>query len=355
MKAEVFNSYNKYMILKHALKENNVSQTCNLFGISRTTYYNWKRAYLKQGMVGLEIKEHKKPKMPNKVNKTIENEILSYVQRFPEDGPNRIYYELKAEGFDIGVSGIYNVLKRNNLSKKVQRVGYSKNKVHHYKGNRSNRKLMRCFENQKNSYVGNLVIQRIDFIGTFEGIGKIYQYTLYDTYSKWGSVKIYNKKQDIDIWDYFELKLGYLMNTLNLNIDNLLTEKTREFIPYFVKNNKYKKIIEDFNINHKFISHENNFLFSDMDEFNKLLVKEFYSKIDKGNIDSFNKVESALHIFLRYYNFARKISDGCNAGKVPAKVILERVAHNNVDLDTLPLWILTLINSLKRGDQNKEN
>ena len=60
--------------------------------------------------------------MPNKVNRTIEYEILSHVQRFPTDGPKRIYYELRAEGFNIGESGIYNVLKRYNLSTKVKRT-----------------------------------------------------------------------------------------------------------------------------------------------------------------------------------------------------------------------------------------
>ena len=83
---------------------------------------------------------------------------------------------------------------------------------------------------------------------------KIYQYSLYDTYSKCGVVKIYNKKQDINIWYYFELKLVYLMKTFNLNIENLLTEKTKEFVPYFVKGDKYKEIIENSHINHRFIA-----------------------------------------------------------------------------------------------------
>ena len=73
-----------------------------------------------------------------------------------------------------------------------------------------------------------------------------------------------------------------------------------------------------------------------MSDFNELLVKDFYNKIgmDK-NLNSFIKVERALNKFLRHYNFSKVISSGCNVGKVPAKVILERAVHNNVDLDTL--------------------
>lgn len=353
MKAEDFNAHSKFMILKHALKENNVSRTCTLFGISRTSYYNWKRTYEKFGMAGLKIKEPKKPQMPNKVSKALENEILSYVERYPGDGPKRIYYELRAEGFDIGESGIYNVLKRNSLTKKSQRIEYSRNKALHLNGRLRSRKPGTYFITAKDSYPGYLVIQRIDFIGTFDGIGKIYQYSLYDTHSKWGMVKIYNKKQDIDVWYYFELKLVYLMKTLKLSIENLVTEKTKEFVPYFVKGDKFREIIKSLSINHSFIPPGENIVLEEIADFNELLVKEFYNKIagDKS-LDSFSKVETALHKFLRHYNFSRRIPSGCNAGKVPAKVILERAIHNNVDLDTLPLWILALINPSKGAGEN---
>lgn len=351
MKVEAFNAHNKYMVLKHALEQNNVSLTCKLFGITRTTYYNWSRAYQKHGMVGLAIKVPQKPKMPNRASKTIEHEILSYVERNPTDGPKRIYYELRVEGFNIGESGIYNVLKRHKLSTKVQRIEYSKSKELHISVKQKSKKVTMDFENTQETYPGYLVIQRMDFIGTFDGIGKIYQYSLYDTYSKFGVVKLYNKKQDINIWDYFELKLVYLMKTFNLNIENLITEKTKEFVPYFVNSNKYKEIIESFHINHKFIAPEKNTVLDTMGDFNELLVKEFHNKVrtDK-NMDSFIKVESAIHKFLRHYNFTRVISSGCNAGKVPAKVVLERAVHNNVDLDTLPLWLLVLLSPPKRGD-----
>lgn len=342
------------MILKHALKENNVSRTCELFGISRTTFYNWQRAYEKHGMVGLEIKEPQKPQMPNKVSKSIEQEILAYVVRYPDDGPKRIYYELRAEGINIGETGIYNVLRRNDLTKKVQRVEYSKNKAIHMKTNRKNNKEILGLFNKQEVYPGYLVIQRIDFMGTFDGIGKIYQYSFYDTASKWVAVKLYNKKQDIDIWNYFERKLVYLLKLFNINIKNLATDREKEFLPYFVKSDKYKEIIEELHINHIFISPEDNRVLEDMMSFNKFLVTEFYNQIDsKNELDSFVKIEGAINKFIREYNFYSKISSGYNAGKTPVEVVLERASKNNVDLDTLPLWILALINHSRRGGKSE--
>lgn len=341
------------MILKHALKENNVSKTCEMFGISRTTFYNWQRAYNKYGIAGLENREPKKPQMPNKVSKAFEQEILSYVVKYPADGPKRIYYELRAEGFDIGETGIYNVLKRNNLTKKAQRVEYSKNKELH-KNNRKEKKDKLNFLNGEEVYPGYLVIQQIDFIGTFDGIGKIYQYSLYDTSSKWGAVKLYNKKQDIDVWNYFELKFVYLLETFNLSIENLVTEKEKTFLPYFVKGDKYKEIIENFNINHIFISPDDRTVLDDMREFNEFLVTGFYNKINSNSeIDCFEDVEREIDKFVRQYNFYSINSSGYNMGKTPVEAILERALQNNADLDTLPLWLSALINSSKRGDKDE--
>ncbi|WP_157047196.1 hypothetical protein [Alkaliphilus metalliredigens] len=91
-----------------------------------------------------------------------------------------------------------------------------------------------------------------------------------------------------------------------------------------------------------------------MDDFNEFLVKEFYNKIGMNKtIDSFPKIERAFHKFLRNYNFSRTISNGCNAGKIPAEVILERAAKNGMDFDTLLLWILALLNQLKGVDTNE--
>ncbi|WP_353892842.1 helix-turn-helix domain-containing protein [Proteinivorax hydrogeniformans] len=351
MKFEGFNAHSKHIIIKHALKHKNVSLTCELYGISRTTFYNWFKAYQKSGVTGLQSKEPQKPKMPNKVSKTIENEILTYIERYPADGPKRIYYELKSEGFDIGESGIYNVLKRHSLSKKQERIKYSKDKALNPKEKRKKRTAPIFASAEDIKYPGHCLIQRIDFIGKFDGIGKIYQYSLYDVYSKLGVVKLYNKKQDIDVWYFFEHKIMYLLKTFNLDIEYLFTKKTKVFLPYFVKGNKQKEIIEELKVNHHFVESEESTALESINEFNEFLVKEFYNKVQaENNINSFAKVEREFHKFLRSYNFLRPITSGAKKGKTPAEVVLQKAEENGADFSTLPLWILALLNQKKRVD-----
>ncbi|WP_350343086.1 helix-turn-helix domain-containing protein [Proteinivorax tanatarense] len=352
MKSEGFNSHSKHIVLKHAIKHKNVSLTCKLFGISRTTFYNWYRAYQKNGIAGLQSKEPQKPQMPNKVSSSVEREILDYVAKYPLDGPKRIYYEFKSEGLDLGESGIYNVLKRHNLSQKRQRLEYSKNKTYPISVKKKKRQAIPFGDQAKSvNYPGQCVIQRIDFIGKFDGVGKIYQYSIYDVYSRLGVVKLYNKKQDIDVWYFFEHKIMYLLKTFNISIDYLLTYKTKEFLPYFVKGNMLIEVTDDLNINHRFVEYEENSVLDEMTDFNRFLVKDFYSYVEnKNSVNSFSKVEREFQKFLRNYNFLTPISKGVNSGKTPIEVVLEQSNNKGLNYEELPIWILALLNQKKRVD-----
>lgn len=354
MKTETYNAYTKSMILKHALKEKNVSKTCALFGISRATFYLWKNAFEQYGMAGLERKEPQKPKMPNQVNQKIEQEILEYVVNNPKDGPKRIYYELKTEGSDIGESGIYNVLKRNNLTRKAQRSEFAKVRSKSFSKERKTVKSEPRFKDYRNEHPGYLMIQRIEYMGTFDGIGKIYQYTIYDTSSQWGLVELYNRKQDIDVWQFFEHKLLYLIKTFNLRIENLVTDRTKAFIPYFVKDDKYVSILENAKIKNYFVSPETNSLFNGMNSFSEKLTKGFYRQINAdASLDTFEKVERSIQKYVRAYNFKSIIFSGLHQGKTPAETVLGEATQNQADLNTLPLWLLALIEFQGRGAQNE--
>lgn len=353
MKAEKLNAYRKYIVIKHALKEKNVKGTCKLYGISRTTFYNWKRAYQKSGMAGLETKIPKKPQMPNRVSQKVEAEILAHIARYPADGPQRIYYELKTRGIGIGESGIYNVLRRHHLTRRAQREEFAQNKALQTRKRQEGKKVKLAIKNPTDSFPGHLMIQRMAYMGNFEGIGRVYQYSIYDTYSQWGAVKLYNRKQDIEAWDFFELKIVYLMKTLHLEIQNLLTEKSKEFLPYYIKGDKGKEVLERQQIHHLFAEPGEHEAMDKMAVFNEYLVREFYSKIGaEVQVYTFAQLQHAMNRFLRKYNFSKKIGPGNPAGKAPVEVVLEQAALNDTDFDTLPLWLMALIAPLNRGESN---
>lgn len=342
------NANHKYQILMQGIISKNVSETCKEFGISRTIYYQWLKAYQQHGMDGLTEKE-RRPVMPNKVDKKTERLILKYVAKFPEDGPKRIFYELQDEGVQVGESGIYNVLRRNGLSTRVEREAYAK-EIKLKKGNGGQttnskghydrlRTLDYKMKNPDNAHPGYMCQQSINYMGVFPRVGRVYQYVIYDAYSRLGLVKLYNRKSTIHFIDFMQLKVIPLMKTLHFEMDNLVTNKSREFTTNWDRGrHKYSEFLHKHNINQVAITVEHSEIFQPLQQFMAVLTKEFYQQawLDHS-IHSIEDLEERLHEYLRIYNFSRAITDGPNQGKIPSDVALEYTGHH----ETLPLWIFT--------------
>ena len=91
----------KYSVLEYARENKNVTSTCKLFNITRTTYYVWLRRFSQLGYLGLLDRQRSKPSMPNKIRPDVELIIYNYIRDYPTHGPRRISNELKAQGITI--------------------------------------------------------------------------------------------------------------------------------------------------------------------------------------------------------------------------------------------------------------
>jgi transposase len=106
----------KLRVLNYAKQIGNISKTCRYFGISRQTYYDWKRAYEKSGEKAL-INSKPCPENPKlRTPPEIEEKIL-YLRRNYHLGPMRIcWYLERYHDIQISTGGVYGVLKRNGLN-----------------------------------------------------------------------------------------------------------------------------------------------------------------------------------------------------------------------------------------------
>jgi len=126
-KDECIASY-KYSVLQHARKHNNITYTCEVFCLSRTVYYKWLKRFSKLGYLGLQDKKKTKPKMPNQIKPDKEKIILNYIIEYPTHGPRRIANELRQQDVTISETGIYNVLCRKQLNRRLDRLFYAQEK-----------------------------------------------------------------------------------------------------------------------------------------------------------------------------------------------------------------------------------
>ena len=105
------------MIIEPERSGKSISYVCIAFGISRETWYKWKRRYDVYGVDGLKNQSRKPHNIKNlKVTEELEKLVLELRlnNRF---GPMRIRFRLKRKyGISLGTKTIYNLLKRHKLN-----------------------------------------------------------------------------------------------------------------------------------------------------------------------------------------------------------------------------------------------
>ena len=105
------------MMIEPERSGKSISDVCIAFGVSRATWYKWKRRYDIYGVDGLKNQSRKPHNIKNvKVTEELEKLVLELRlnNRF---GPMRIRFRLKRKyGVSLGTKTIYNLLKRHKLN-----------------------------------------------------------------------------------------------------------------------------------------------------------------------------------------------------------------------------------------------
>jgi len=93
-----------------------VADVCRRYGISRDTYYRYRRRYLAEGIDGLEDRSRRPRVSPAQIPTEVELRIVEMRSAHPRWGARRIRAELTREGIDApAVSTVHQVLRRNGL------------------------------------------------------------------------------------------------------------------------------------------------------------------------------------------------------------------------------------------------
>jgi transposase InsO family protein len=102
-----------------------VTEACRVFGIHRSTYYDWKRRIERHGLEILRPRERRRPRMPNQLSPLVEERIVAFALGHPGLGPKRIAAELRKErwgGLLVSHNGVWRCLRRHGLNTRSKRL-----------------------------------------------------------------------------------------------------------------------------------------------------------------------------------------------------------------------------------------
>jgi len=105
-------------ILRHSQEvTDNVAMTCRYYGITRQSFYLWKRRYEELGPDGLKDRSRRPKTSPNATHVDVVGKIL-YLRQNYHFGPGKIsMYLARYHDVSISSSGVWRILKRLGLNR----------------------------------------------------------------------------------------------------------------------------------------------------------------------------------------------------------------------------------------------
>lgn len=288
----------KLRVLEHAKESGNVSLTCRYFGISRESFYEWKRAFAAKGEEGLVNRRPCAKKPARKTPPEIEEKIL-YLRRMYHLGQHRIAWYLdRYHSIKISSGAVYQVLKRSGLNRLP----------------RNARKRCVATKRYEKQVPGHHIQIDVKFLHFADPKGKRirrFQYTAIDDATRVRALKIYPRHtQDnaIDFVDYVREKLPFRIHTIR-------TDNGHEFQA------KFHWHVEDLGVRHSYIKPRSPHLNGKVERSHLTDEQEFYQLLTyTDDIDLSKKLSE----WENFYNLYRP--HGSLKGKTPYEVLRDRLA-----------------------------
>ena len=186
-------------LLNLAEELSNVSKACKIMGVSRDTFYRYRELADEGGVDTLINRSRRAPNLKNRTDDVTENAMADYAVAFPAHGQHWTSNELRKKGVFISGSGVRSVWLRHNLEnfkkrlkaleEKVAREGIALTEAQIVTLERKASDDEACGEIET-AHPGYLGSQDTFYVGNLKGVGRIYQQTFIDTYSRVARCKL---------------------------------------------------------------------------------------------------------------------------------------------------------------------
>lgn len=324
----------KLGLLELAKQLGNVSQACKTMGYSRDTFYRYKELYESGGELALEEISRKKPIEKNRVPAHIEDAVLKIAIDNPALGQHRVANELAQKGIILSSGGVRSIWLRNGLETFKKRLK-ALEKHSAQEGILLTESQLKCLEKAKNEkeahgeieteHAGYLISQDTYFVGTMKGVGRIYQQTVIDTYSRVAFARLYTEKTAITAAHMLNANVIPWFNEQEVPVLRVLTDRGTEFCGK-VENHAYQLFLAVENIDHsrtKAYSPQTNGI---VERFHKTMKNEFYDVAFRKKIyGDLNELQNDIDCWIKEYNELRPHSGKYCYGKTPMQTFMESV------------------------------
>lgn len=317
---------NKIGLLKLAEELGNVSRACKVMGFSRDTFYRYRDLSHDGGFDALVEKTRRKPNIKNRVSEDMEEAILALAVEQPALGQVRVANELLKQGKHISAAGVRCVWLRHNLQTFKQRLKALEEKVAKegiilteaqviaLERKKDDDEAVGEIETEHPGYLGS---QDTFYVGTLKGVGRIYQQTFVDTYSKVAVAKLYTGKTPLTAADLLNDRVMPLFESKGVPLQRILTDRGTEYCGRHDEH-PYQLYLAINDIDHtrtKVKSPQTNGI---CERFHRTILQEFYQVAFRKKLyTALDDIQKDLDAWLFEYNVQRSHQGKMCCGRTP--------------------------------------
>ncbi|MEN2816197.1 IS481 family transposase ISVvu4 [Mannheimia haemolytica] len=271
-------------LLNLAEELGNISQACKVMGMSRDTFYRYQQAVEQGGVEALLNQNRRVPNLKNRVDEAIEQAVVKFALDNPAFGQVRVSNELRKQGIFVSAGGVRSIWLRHHLANFKQRL-IALEKLVAEQGIILSETQVQALERKKEDEIacgeietahpGYLGSQDTFYVGNLKGVGRIYQQTFIDTYSKVAFAKLYTMKTAISAADMLNDKVLPYFESQGLPMLRILTDRGSEYCGK-VENHDYELYLAINDIEHSKTKVKHPQTNGICERFHKTILQEFY-------------------------------------------------------------------------------
>ena len=288
-------------ILQHASGENRaVAQTCRYFGISRKTYYKWKRRHTAHGDAGLCDRPRAPQRSPHATPPEVVSKILYLRQQYHFGAGKIADYLRRFHHVSVARSSVHRLLDKHGLAR--------------LPANQKHRAHRLRWQRYEKPQPGHRLQVDVKFLERIPGGRKrLYQFTAIDDCTRIRVLKIFDACTQATAIRFID----DVLRRLPFRVHVVQTDNGAEF------QSRFHWHLEARDVRHVYIRPRAPHLNGKVERSHRVDDQEFYQLIDKAGVsDDIHLFNDKLREWEDYYNYHRP--HGGLGGQTPYERLMAR-------------------------------